>query len=422
MNPKLDLLHPYPFAKMATLLADSTPASNYETIKLGIGEPKHEPPAFVLKVLADNLNRVQNYPSTNGLPELRQAITQWLKHRFNLTHIDADSQVIPVMGTREALFSFVQAAIDNSKFNDKIAEKVAVSVKQDEPVKPKPTVVMPNPFYQIYEGATLLAGAEPYYVACQADNGFKGDYHSVPSEIWQRTQIVFVCSPNNPTGAVFNQADWQALIELSDKYDFIIASDECYSELYFESAPVGLLEACTKIGRNDYKNCVVFHSLSKRSNLPGLRSGFIAGDANLLKPYLQYRTYQGCAMPIHHQLASIAAWQDEAHVERNRELYTQKFNLWMTELGDKLNLTKPDAGFYFWLQVPEQFKDAQGELDDEAFVKALLEKVNINALAGRYLSRDFKGINPGKGFVRLALVASVDESREAINRIKTLLN
>lgn len=407
MNPQLDLLHPYPFAKMATLLADSVPASDYETIKLGIGEPKHEPPAFVLKVLAENLNKVQNYPSTNGLPELRQAIAQWLKQRFRLTAIDTDSQIIPVMGTREALFSFVQAAIDNSK----------VTSNND-----KPLVVMPNPFYQIYEGATLLAGAEPYFVACNADNDFKGDYRSVPSEIWQRTQLVFVCSPNNPTGAVFSEADWQALIELSDQYDFIIASDECYSELYFDTPPVGLLEACANMGRHDYKNCVVFHSLSKRSNLPGLRSGFVAGDAELLMPYLQYRTYQGCALPIHHQLASIAAWQDETHVEENRQLYAQKFDLWMSELGDLLKLNKPDAGFYFWVQVPEQFKDEQGNLDDEAFVKALFEKVNIHALAGRYLSREVNGTNPGKGFVRLALVASVEESQKAITRLKTLLS
>ncbi|SUD91470.1 succinyldiaminopimelate transaminase [Psychrobacter phenylpyruvicus] len=407
MNPKLELLHPYPFAKMATLLADSTPASEYETIKLGIGEPKHQPPAFVLDVLAENLNRVQNYPSTNGLPELRQAIAQWLSRRFKLSNIDVDSQIIPVMGTREALFSFVQAAIDNSK---------ATSSSD------KPLVVMPNPFYQIYEGATLLAGAEPYFVACNADNDFKGDYRSVPSEIWQRTQIVFVCSPNNPTGAIFSEADWQALIELSDQHDFIIASDECYSELYFDTAPIGLLQACANIGRHDYKNCVVFHSLSKRSNLPGLRSGFVAGDADLLKPYLQYRTYQGCALPIHHQLASIAAWQDEAHVENNRQLYAQKFDLWMSELGELLKLNKPDAGFYFWVQVPEQFTDERGEPDDETFVKALFEKVNIHALAGRYLSREVNGINPGKGFVRLALVASVEESQEAITRIKALLS
>lgn len=406
MNPKLELLHPYPFAKMATLLAHSTPAPEFETIKLGIGEPKHEPPSFVLQTLADNLIKVQNYPSTSGLPELRQAIADWLQHRFSLNRISADSQIIPVMGTREALFSFVQAAINLDAGND---------------VSNKPLIVMPNPFYQIYEGAALLAGAEPYFVPCTADNDFKGDYRSVPSDVWERTQLVFVCSPNNPTGAVFDADDWQALIELSDQHNFIIASDECYSELYFESPPAGLLEVCAQLGRDDYKNCVVFHSLSKRSNLPGLRSGFIAGDASLLQPYLQYRTYQGAALPIHHQLASIAAWQDEAHVEHNRTLYAQKFDLWISELGEALTLTKPDAGFYLWVQVPPPFVDEQGEPDDEAFVKALYEQVNINALAGRYLSREVDGVNPGKGFVRLALVASVDESRQAIERIKGLL-
>lgn len=414
MNHKLDLLQPYPFTKMATLLADSKPASEYDTIKLGIGEPKHEPPAFVLDVIRDNLSKVQNYPTTNGLPELRHAIAKWLQQRFQLNQISADTQVIPVMGTREAIFSFVQAAINQADVNKTAPDNTDQS-------NHAPLVVMPNPFYQIYEGAALLSGAETYFVPCTADNGFKGDYQSVPNEVWERTQIVFVCSPNNPTGAVFTESDWQALIELSDKHDFIIASDECYSELYFDKPPVGLLEMCARMGRNDYKNCVVFHSLSKRSNLPGLRSGFIAGDANLLMPYLQYRTYQGCAMPIHHQLASIAAWQDEAHVEHNRELYAQKFDLWMVELGDKLQLVKPDAGFYLWVQVPEQYSDTQGERDDEAFVKALYEQVNIHALAGRYLSRDIDGNNPGKGFIRLALVASVEESRTAIERIKTLL-
>lgn len=405
MNQKLDLLHPYPFAKMATLLANSEPASEYELIKLGIGEPKHAPPASVLDTLRNNLGRVQNYPSTNGLYELRSAIASWLTKRFKLSSIDTDSQVLPVMGTREALFSFVQAAINTD----------------NTPDSDKPLVIMPNPFYQIYEGAALLAGAEPYFVPCTADNGFKGDYHSLPAAVLDRAQIVFVCSPNNPTGAVMSESDWQSLIELSDKHDFIIASDECYSELYFNEPPVGLLEACANMGRDDYKNCVVFHSLSKRSNLPGLRSGFIAGDANLLKPYLQYRTYQGCALPIHHQLASITAWQDETHVAHNRALYAQKFDLWMNELGEALQLIKPDAGFYLWVQVPKAYTDAQGDPDDEAFVKTLYEQVHINALAGRYLSREVNGFNPGKGYIRLALVASVDESREAIKRIKKLL-
>lgn len=397
MNDNLLKLHPYPFAKMAKLLENSTPNPNFTEIKLGIGEPKHQPPSFVLEVLQNNLGKVQNYPATNGLPELRQAIADWLIQRFSLTTIDINQHIIPVMGTREAIFSFVQAAINTS-----------------QPLVP--WVVMPNPFYQIYEGATLLANAKPYFVPCQADNQFSGDYRLVPDEIWQNTQLVFVCSPNNPTGAVMSEQDWQYLIQKSDEHGFIIASDECYSELYFEKAPLGLLEVCAKLGRHDYKNCVVFHSLSKRSNLPGLRSGFIAGDAKLLKPYLQYRTYHGCAMPLHHQLASIAAWQDEQHVQENRQKYQEKFDLWLSELGDILALQKPDAGFYFWLKVPEKY---QG--NDEAFVKDLYEKINIHALAGRYLSREVNGKNPGVGYIRIALVASIDENKEAIYRIKQLL-
>ena len=276
---------------------------------------------------------------------------------------------------------------------------------------------MPNPFYQIYEGATILAQATPYFVPCTSANGYKGDYRAVPKDVWTRTQLLFVCSPNNPTGAVMTMDDWEYLIRLSDQYGFIIASDECYSELYFDTAPIGLLQACAALGRRDFKNCIVFHSLSKRSNLPGLRSGFVAGDAKILQAYLQYRTYQGCAMPIPHQLASIAAWQDEKHVAHNRALYQEKFALWMSELGELLELRRPDAGFYFWVKVPEQFDG-----DDEIFVKALYEQANIHALAGRYLSREVDGHNPGQGYVRIALVASVDESREAISRIRSLLN
>lgn len=404
MNTNLSHLHPYPFAKMATLLADVTPASAYEPIKLGIGEPKHEPPQFVLDELTTNAIKVQNYPTTGGMPELSTTIANWLAKRFKLNNIDAASEVIPVMGTREAIFSFVQACI-NTQQNT-----------VEQPTLDKPTIVMPNPFYQIYEGAAILAEAEPYYVPCTPENDFKADYAQVPDQVWQRTQLLFVCSPNNPTGSVLTAEDWKTLIELSDKHNFIIASDECYSELYFDNPPVGLLEVCAQLGRDDYHNCVVFHSLSKRSNLPGLRSGFIAGDAKLLKPYLQYRTYQGCAMPIHHQLASIKAWQDETHVQQNRTLYKEKFDLWMAELGNLLALRYPDASFYFWVKVPDKFNN-----DDELFVKALLEKVNIHALAGRYLSREVNGYNPGKGYVRLALVASVEESKEAIERIKSLL-
>ena len=422
MNHKLNYLHPYPFAKMATLLADSQPASNYTEVKLGIGEPKHSPPEFVLKTLSENLDKLSHYPTTNGLFELRQTIAHWLERRFMLHHVDPKSQVLPVMGTREAIFSSVQAIIDvatNSidKSNSELSKDSQHSVATEPPI-----VVMPNPFYQIYEGAALLAGAIPHFVPCTADNDYKGNYRSVPATVWERTQLVFVCSPNNPTGSVMSIEDWEALLRLSDQYGFIIASDECYSELYFDQAPIGLLQACAVLGRHDFKNCIVYHSLSKRSNLPGLRSGFVAGDANILSKYLQYRTYQGCAMPIPHQIASIAAWQDEKHVAHNRALYQEKFALWMAELGELLDLRMPEAGFYFWVKAPKAFVDDNGDGDDEAFVKALFEQANIHALAGRYLSRDVDGHNPGKGYVRLALVASVDESREAITRIKQLLN
>ena len=413
MNHNLTSLHPYPFAKMATLLADSTPAHDYNEIKLGIGEPKHAPPEFVLDVLRENLDKISRYPSTNGIFELRQTIAHWLEKRFFLNHVDANTEVLPVMGTREAIFSFVQAVVDHKA---ETTDSIENSQSPNSSTSPSPIVVMPNPFYQIYEGAAILAQATPYFVPCTLDNDFKGNYRTVPKEIWIQTQLLFVCSPNNPTGSVMTMDDWEYLIRLSDQYGFIIASDECYSELYFDTAPIGLLQACAALGRHDFKNCVVFHSLSKRSNLPGLRSGFVAGDAEILQAYLQYRTYQGCAMPIPHQLASIAAWQDEKHVEHNRALYQEKFALWMTELGQLLALRMPEAGFYFWVKVPTQFAG-----DDEAFVKALYEQANIHALAGRYLSREVNGNNPGQGYVRIALVASVAESREAISRIRRLL-
>ena len=408
MNHNLEHLHPYPFAKMATLLADSIPADGYSEIKLGIGEPKHEPPAFVLDVLRENLDKISRYPTTNGMFELRQTIAHWLEKRFFLSHVDANTQVLPVMGTREAIFSFVQAVINHDTADNESTSSSASNAS--------PLVVMPNPFYQIYEGAAILAQATPHFVPCTLDNDFKGDYRAVPKDVWARTQLVFVCSPNNPTGSVMTMEDWEYLIRLSDQYGFVIASDECYSELYFDTAPIGLLQACANLGRRNFKNCIVFHSLSKRSNLPGLRSGFVAGDAKILQSYLQYRTYQGCAMPIPHQLASIAAWQDEKHVAHNRALYQEKFALWMSELGELLDLRMPEAGFYFWIKVPEPFDG-----DDEVFVKALYEQANIHALAGRYLSREVDGNNPGKGYVRVALVASVEESREAISRIRKLL-
>lgn len=403
MNNKLDLLHPYPFEKMAKLLADVTPNPAYTPIKLSIGEPQHDVPSFVQQVMTDNLNYMGKYPTTKGMPELRDAIASWLKVRFKLDNISADNQLIPVSGTREAIFSFTQAAVNsNEDTNNSDADA-------------KPLVVMPNPFYQIYEGAALLAGAEPYYVNCTEENNYVGDYLNVPDDVWKRTQLVFICSPNNPTGAVMPRETIKQLLELSDKHGFILASDECYSELYFDEAPVGLLQACAELGRHDYKNCIVFHSLSKRSNLPGLRSGFIVGDADLLAPYLKYRTYQGAALPVQTQLASIAAWQDEDHVEANRVQYRAKFDLWMRELGDKLPLKKPDAGFYFWLPVPTELAK-----DDLQFTKLLLEKLNISVLAGQYLSRETALGNAGENYVRLALVADMSQTAEAVERIKTL--
>ena len=389
MNPDLALLHPYPFEKLNALFADIQPA-NVPLIPLSIGEPKHAAPAFVRQSIEANFAHLSTYPNSKGVPELRQSIGNWLTNRFQLQSIDTETQILPVSGTREAIFSFVQSAVDRSKL---------------------PFVVMPNPFYQIYEGAALLAGATPYFVNCTADNDYKGDFRQVPSDVWKKTEILFVCTPGNPTGAVLSSEDFQQLITLSDEYDFIIASDECYSELWFDQAPVGLLQVCAEIGRHDYKNCVVFHSFSKRSNLPGMRSGFVAGDAKLLAPYLKYRTYHGAAMPVQHQLASISAWDDEQHVEDNRIAYRQKFALFQSELSDRLPFKKPDAGFYYWLQVD----------DDEAFAKKLLSEANIKVLPGRYLSRETEQGNPGENHVRMALVASIAQCEEVVKRLKKII-
>jgi N-succinyldiaminopimelate aminotransferase len=393
MNPNLAQLHPYPFEKLARLFSDLKPSPALPNIALSIGEPRHASPDFVKQALVDNLKHLSTYPTTKGMPGLREAIADWLKRRFHLSEIDFDRHVLPVNGTREAIFSFVQAVVTPA-----------------ETGQPQPIIVMPNPFYQIYEGAAFLAGATPYFVNCTAENGYLGDWDAIPADVWAQTQLVFICTPGNPTGAVMPAEQLKKLIALSDEYGFVIASDECYSELYFDTAPVGLLEVCASIGRHDYRNCVVFHSLSKRSNLPGLRSGFIAGDAALLAPYLLYRTYHGSAMPAQHQLASIAAWQDEAHVEANRVLYRQKFELFVSELGDKFAFKKPDAGFYFWLPVD----------DDEAFARRLYGEQHITVLPGRYLSREANGVNPGVGHVRMALVADMAQCEIAVERFKAL--
>lgn len=396
MNPDLNQLHPYPFEKLAALKAAVSAPAQLQDIMLSIGEPKHEPPAFVLQTLVANLNKLGNYPTTKGIPELRQAIATWASKRFSLAagSLDPEKQVLPVNGTREALFAFAQAIIDRSK--------------------PAPLVISPNPFYQIYEGAAILSGAEPYFLNCTPENNFIPDYAAIPAEIWQRCQLLFICSPGNPTGAVMSSAQLKELIALADKYDFVIASDECYSELYFDEAqpPAGLLQACAELGRNDFARCTVFHSLSKRSNLPGLRSGFVAGDAKILEKFLLYRTYHGCAMPVPTQLASVAAWQDEAHVIQNREAYRQKFAAVLNILDGVLDVSAPDAGFYLWPKTP-----IKGEL----FAQQLFAAQKVTVLPGNYLAREAAGSNPGEDYVRLALVAPLAECIEAAERIKAFV-
>lgn len=393
MNPDLAHLHPYPFEKLAALKAAVSAPADLKDIMLSIGEPKHEPPAFVLDTLVKNLAKLSNYPTTKGLPELRQAIANWASKRFQLNAgtFTADNHVLPVNGTREALFAFAQAIIDRSK--------------------PNPLVVSPNPFYQIYEGAAILSGAEPYFLNCTPDNNFIPDFAAVPATAWERCQLLFICSPGNPTGAVMTTAQLKELIGLADQYDFVIASDECYSELYFDEAnpPAGLLQACAELKRDDFARCVVFHSLSKRSNLPGLRSGFVGGDARILEKFLLYRTYHGCAMPVPTQLASLAAWQDETHVIDNREAYRQKFDAVLEILDGVLDVAKPDASFYLWPKTP---------IKGEVFAQQLFAQQKVTVLPGSFLAREADGFNPGENYVRMALVAPLTECIEAAQRIK----
>lgn len=399
MNPELNKLHPYPFEKLANLKSGITPNSAIEHIALSIGEPKHKAPEFVLEHLQQQLSGVSAYPLTKGIPELRQSITDWLTQRFNLPieSLDPEHHVIPVNGTREALFAFAQAVIDRSH----------------DPIK-APLIVMPNPFYQIYEGAAYLSGAEPFYLNTTAENNYLPDFDSVNNDTWARCQLLYICSPGNPTGAVIDKTTLQKLIILAEKHDFIIASDECYSEIYFDenNPPVGLLEAATEMGNIDYSRCVVFHSLSKRSNLPGLRSGFVAGDKEILAKFLKYRTYHGCAMPLHHQKASIKAWQDESHVKENRNIYQKKFTDVLEILEPVLDVKKPDASFYLWAKTPAS---------DEDFAKNLFAEQNMTVLPGSYLSREAHGINPGNQHVRMALVASYEECIEAAQRIRQFM-
>lgn len=392
MNPDLSRLQPYPFQKLAELKAGCTPPAELDPILLSIGEPKHPTPAFIAEEVITHLNRLAQYPMTRGDDALREAITDWLTRRFKLPEdsLDPGRHVLPVNGTREALFAFAQAVVDREQ---------------------SPLVIMPNPFYQIYEGAALLAGAEPRYLSCLEAHNYLPDFDQVSESEWDRCQLLYLCSPGNPTGAVIPMEQLQTLIRLAEKHDFIIASDECYSEIYWDedNPPPGLLQAAAEMGHDEYRHCLVFHSLSKRSNAPGLRSGFVAGDAAVIEKFHLYRTYHGCAMSPPYQAASIKAWQDETHVEKNREEYRQKFAMAIELLNPLMDVRLPDAGFYLWLKTPA---------NDVDFARTLYDRYHVTVLPGSFLSREVQGVNPGKDHVRLALVAPLDECIEAVKRIR----
>ncbi len=392
MNPDLDKLHPYPFEKLRQLLLGTEPPTEREHIALSIGEPGHPAPSFVAEELITHLHGLSNYPLTRGMDSLRQAISDWLLQRYSLaaTELSAQAHVLPVNGTREALFAIAQCLVDRSQ---------------------AALVIMPNPFYQIYEGAALLAGAEPWFCNTTADNGFLPDLDAIPVDVWQRCQLFYLCSPGNPGGAVMPLQQLQKLINLAEQYNFVILSDECYSEIYPDEnqPPAGLLQAAAEMEQHDFARCLVFHSLSKRSNLPGLRSGFVAGDAQLIEKFLLYRTYHGCAMAPFVQAASSRAWQDEKHVLHNRELYRAKFDAVVDILNPVLPVQMPDAGFYLWPQTP---------ITDTDFARGLYDSENVTVLPGSFLSRDTADGNPGRNRVRLALVAPLDECIDAAQRIK----
>ena len=397
MNPHLAQLQPYPFEKLAELRKDITPPADKPLISLSIGEPKHEPPQFVLDSLSSNLDKIVSYPPTKGSIELRTSIANWLARRYKLSdqNMTADSNVLPVTGTREALFAFAQCVLNPTHSTKK-------------------TVLMPNPFYQIYEGATLLAGLKPEFYSLTKDNNYLLDLDSIAAKTWANCQLIFICSPNNPTGSVMPLKDMQKLILLAEKYDFIIASDECYSEIYFDEnrPPPGLLEAATAMGNTEFKRCMVFHSLSKRSNLPGLRSGFVAGDAALIKAFLLYRTYHGCAMSPPTQLASIQAWDDELHVQNNRQAYREKFAAVLEIFDGVLPVKQPDAGFYLWPELP---------MSDETFARGLYQQHHIAVLPGSYLARTVNKQNPGQNHARIALVAPLEFCTLAAHNIVKFL-
>ncbi len=389
MNPELNRLQPYPFQKLASLFRDVTANKNYRPISLSIGEPKHTTPQFIKDAVTANLGGLANYPTTAGSDALRSAIANWLERRYDIPLPDFKTQVLPVNGSREALFAFAQTVIDRTRKT--------------------PVVVCPNPFYQIYEGAAYLAGAEPRFLNTLPDNNFALDFSQLPEDVWQRTQLVYVCSPANPTGRVMPLSEWQTLFEMSDRHGFVVASDECYSEIYADAPPMGAMQAAHQLGRADYRNLAVFSSLSKRSNVPGMRSGFVAGDAKAIERFALYRTYHGSAMNPTIQEASIAAWNDEAHVAENRRQYCEKFAQVTEVLEDVLPITQPDAGFYLWVRTP---------IADTAYAQALYRDYNVTVLPGSFLARNSQGVNPGENFIRMALVASTEETVEAAKRIK----
>jgi N-succinyldiaminopimelate aminotransferase len=389
VNPNLAKLQPYPFERLRQLFAGVTPPSDLAEIRLSIGEPRHATPAFIKEALAGGLAGLANYPATNGSDDLRRSIAEWVGRRYGMPALDHATQVLPVSGTREALFAFAQCIADPARNG---------------------VVLCPNPFYQIYEGAAYLAGLEPQFINQVATEGFALDLDRVPEATWRRTQLIYVCSPGNPTGNVLPLATWQKLFELSDRHGFVIASDECYSEIYFDEAapPLGGLQAAWQLGRRDFRNLVMFSSLSKRSNVPGMRSGFVAGDRAILERFWLYRTYHGCAMSPPVQAASALAWRDEAHVRDNRRLYKEKFDRVTPVIATHLETQVPDAGFYLWARTP---------VTDTEFARELHRRYNVTVLPGSFLARPAGGINPGEHHVRIALVADLDECLEAARRI-----
>jgi len=400
MNPDLSRLQPYPFQKLAALFREVAPNAALRPISMHIGEPRHATPQFIKNALVGGLDGLANYPTTTGRDALRGAISNWLGWRYAIPSPDTKNpalnpktQVLPVNGSREALFAFAQAVIDRTRSN--------------------PVVVCPNPFYQIYEGAALLAGATPHFLNTLPEDGYALNFAQLPDELWQRTQLIYVCSPGNPNGHVMPLEEWKTLFEMSDRNGFVIASDECYSEIYFDTPPLGALQAAQQLGRRDYKNLVVFSSLSKRSNVPGLRSGFVAGDAGVLEKFALYRTYHGCAMNPAVQAASQAAWSDETHVAENRRLYAEKFTGVIEILKPILPVSLPDAGFYLWLRTP---------IADTSFAQRLHRDYNVSVLPGSFLAREARGANPGENFIRIALVAEIEETLEAARRIVEFTN